>query len=330
MQQTSIKANGYDYVRAHNGSVLAVDYRTGEALPAVNMLFPAGTIAYTPQQQEDYKARREAEQRKKMLRDAKNELGYFYFAEATDRRDIISSQSLARLLFLGTYLRYGSNYLYLTERAVMRKVDLQKAMKLPPKTFYRFWKDVADTYLFEDSSGQVRIADEFFRGELKSRLLLERKSKSYQQIYIDTLRQIYLKTPIPKHRYLGYVFMMLPYINFEFNILCWNPEETELEKLCPMTLDELCEVIGYAKSKRTRLLDTYRQLTFEWNGTHQHLCSFVTDDLRVGNVKIFINPHILYRGSNWHRVEILGTFFDFHDKNDNEKLAEFERKVPLK
>lgn len=309
MQKTNARISGYDYVKTDDGKMLAVDARTGEALPTVSLLLPVGSIAYTPRQQENYKARKEAEQRKVMLRDAKNELGYFFFTEAKDRRNKISSQSLARLMFLATYLRYGSNYLYRTERVVLQKADLPKLMGLPLKTFYRFWDEVVGSYLFEDSNGQVYISNEFLRGKLTSQFWTENENRHYQQIYIKALRKLYFETPTTKHRYLGYAFLMLPYINFEYNILCWNPEETELEKLEIITLDELCDAIGYDRSQRARLLDAYRKLTFDWRGKQQHLCAFITDDLRIGNMRIMVNPHIIYRGSNWHKVEVLGAFF---------------------
>jgi len=299
-----------------NGDLYYVDEETGELVPAIFSLNPAGTVSYTPQSQRRYKRRKELErkraeeaQQKRYYKNLNKELGDYYFAEAQDIRKELSAQSVARLIFLGTFLRYDSDLLYISERSPLTKKKLQSVMRLSEKTFYRFWTEVTGKYLSETPEGNVRVEKAFFRGSMKNKHSNGILPCHYQKIYIAALRELYYRTPPTKHRYLGYIFSILPYVNWEFNILTKNPEETDLDKLELLSLDELCEMLNYDKTQRLRLIEAYKQLTFEWDGKQQRFLSFVTDDLKHGSYKIFVNPHIMYCGNDWKRVEVLGAFF---------------------
>lgn len=307
---------GYEVIVDDSGKLAYVDAETGELVSAMQVYLPVGSIAYTPQSQRAYQRRKEATQakedkefRKKYTRKLNEELGHYYFAESRDFRSELSPQSVTRLMFLATFLRYNSNILYATERKILKKSQLSELLHLSEKTFYRFWTEVSGKYVIENPDGTLSMGDIFFRGNMSKKFENGKLSASYQKIYISALRELYDRTPISKHRYLGYVFSILPFINWEYNILSHNPEENDLDKLKTMTLDDLCEALHYSKSQRSRLLDAYKQLLFECEGKQQHFLSFVTDDPRTGDFRIFVNPHVLYRGSDWKRVEILGAFF---------------------
>ena len=276
-------------------------------IPSVDIIIPAGSLIITPYDRLERKKRVEEDAKRKLRRAYNNELGHFYFAHE-DCTQSIKPQTLTRLLFLATYLGYNSNILYRTERRSLKKSDLPALLKLKSNTFYKFWNEVSGHYIFEQTDGTLKMSPLFCRGKLKHQNKRESTS-GYQQIYIEALRQLYWQTPVSKHCHLGYIFEMLPHINWEFNLLCWNSSEKDLEKVELMTIDELCAIIGYSKSQRARLWNACQQLKFQDSGRIHNLVSFVPgNDLQFGNMRIFINPRVIYRGSNWHRVEILGAF----------------------
>lgn len=273
----------------------------------MDITVPAGSIIYTPHDRQARKKRIEEENQRKLRRVYKNELGHFYFAHE-DCIQNIKPQTLTRLLFLATYMGYNNNLLYRTERRFLKKSDLPVLLKLKNNTFYNFWGEVSGKYIFEQLDGSLRMSPLFCRGKLKQKCDTKNVG-GYQQIYIEALRQLYWQTPVSKHCHLGYVFEMLPHINWEYNLLCWNPSEKDLEKVDLMTIDELCTIIGYSKSQRARLWNACQQLKFQDSGRIHNLVSFVLgNDMQIGNMRIFINPRVIYRGSNWHLVEILGAF----------------------
>ena len=285
-------------------TIYPVDIETGEVVPGITMM----DAEDRKRAKERYQGREEAENKRMWERELRDELGYFYFVSSRDRREALSPQSVARLMFLGTFLRYGDKRLYATERTPLQKKDLPSILKLKNKSFYRFWSEVQGRFLFEEEDGTISISADFFRGAIPKKIA-SADYQEYQKIYIDAMRRMYYQTPTTKHRYLGYIFAVLPFVNIECNILCWNPHDTTIENLQPITIDELCDLLNYDKSQRVRLLDAYKHLTFECEGKMQRFCSFVVDDPRSHDYKIFVNPRVMYRGHDWRRVEVLGAFF---------------------
>lgn len=291
---------GYEYLDDNH----AIQRSTGEVVSASMQQVITGSITYTPEQQEAYKKRKESEAKKAIQKASNKPLGRYYFANSEQRYKDLSPQTMARLIYLGTYLPYNSNVLEHKKGVPMRKGDVEKVMKLSVTTFFHFWHEVLGTYLFENEDGYVCFNDVFKRGNItKGRNHIE-----YQKIYIQTVRELYGKTPTSKHRYLGYIFQMLPYVNYEYNILCFTPEETDINAIIPMTVNEFCNLIGVSPEKRTRTIREYANILLPVRGNMEKFCSFVTDDLNIENMKIFINPHILYRGSDWEKVAVLGAF----------------------
>ena len=297
--------SGYELIVDDHGQKSFVDNDTGEVVPAVSVTLPVGTISYTPQSQAAYHRRNE--DRINQIRSAGNELGYFVFAKSEDRRESLSPQDMARLIFIATFLKYDDDRLYLSERELLKKEDLPKIMRLSKRTFLRFWNSVVDKYIFVGETDELHISQEFYRGSLKNRQDIYHTN--YQKIYIATLRELYYSTAISQHRYLGYVFLLLPFINHQLNMLCWNPQEADPNKVEPMSIDDFCNLVGYDRSQRSRLIEAFVKIKFVWYGRQQSFCRFVTDDPRSNHYTIFVNPHILYRGDDWRRVEVLCSFF---------------------
>lgn len=133
----------------------------------------------------------------------------------------------------------------------------------------------------------------------------------YQQIFVSSVQELYRKTRPQQHRYLGYVFQMLPYINIEYNILCTNPTEENLDLISHITLDDFCAAIGYSKNQRARLMRVYASITFSVDRKQEQFCAFVTPGADLGRTKIFVNPHILYHGKQDVQTQILGKLCDF-------------------
>lgn len=294
------KETGYDYLDDYH----AVQRATGEVVDAYQGQIIVGSIIYTPEEQQANRERKERESCKAQWRTANKPLGDYYFADAGQRYRDISPQTMARLTYLGTFLPYNSNVLQTKKGSPMRKGDIESVMHLSTATFFRFWREVFNKYLFADDSGHIFLADTFRRGKIPK----VRNHTNYQKIYIQSVRGLYESVPASKHRYLGYIFQLLPYINTEYNILCFTPDETNIDAVTPMTVNEFCSIIGVVPEKRARVIKEYSEIVLPVRGHSERFCSFVLDGLDINHAKIFVNPHILYRGNNWEKVAVLGAF----------------------
>ena len=314
-----IKTNSIDYLGgdpAHyaytdlDGGPAATDLTTGEVSPALWYLVPSGSSIITPakraadqRRKQNAKERDEREFYREAKRVAETELGgYFISKFSRDEPPInLDRETLARLIYLCTFLDY-SGRLMKTQRAVMTKDDAQGILKLSPATFYRFWaKVISEGYLTISSDGSLYPSPRLFS---RGRLSVTGYSEGRTKIFIKQMRRLYEATPVRAHHYLGAVFLMLPFINIKYNVLCRNPFEDDIEKVDTMSMDEFCTAMGLRPRSAADYRRAYRELTFPLeDGRKQRFCITVQTD--EGKEMIFINPRVLFRGDNWHMVENL-------------------------
>lgn len=294
--------NGYDYILDdETGTFKAISRSTGEITEAVQHILPYGTKCYTPESQRLYKERKEQERKHNIRRLKEKELGNFYFTSRKEDFTDISPESLTRLIYLNTFIAYG-NRVMLTERTPMHHRDLSGVLKLSKATITRFWKEVSPKYIKETDEGLILSNDVIFRrGAIK-------EGDSYQRMYIKGIRSLYESTDKCNHKYLGFLFRLLPFVNIEYNVVCSNPFEKDLERVELISIADFCNMIGYDKAHINKLIRIYQNIKFDIGEKLERFCSFTYDGISRQNAKIFINPHILYCGSDYTKVEVLGAF----------------------
>ena len=72
-----------------------------------------------------------------------------------------------------------------------------------------------------------------------------------------------------------------------------------------MTAREFCGAIGYAPSHFKRLRSFLLGIKLNFGGKAERLCTMEYTELDEA-VKVWINPHVFYSGTNWEAVETLG------------------------
>lgn len=82
----------------------------------------------------------------------------------------------------------------------------------------------------------------------------------------------------------------------------------DLDKIQFLSLAEFCNIIGYNISQLNRLLNIYKNITFDVKGKQKIFCAFAYSGLDRKTSRIFVNPHILYNGTNYNKVKVLGAF----------------------
>lgn len=306
-----IEMQGYKYtVDGDTGQELAVDESTGDTGESVDIRTPKGSLIFTPKQQREYRERKEQERLNTLRRTSKPK---YVFVSSDKRFEGVTPETVTRLVYLSTFVRYRGGYthdkdgqLMLSERVPMRRMDLAKVLKLSDATVSRFLKEVCPDYITVRKDTTLYMNTEIFvRGDIKH---LYGHTK-YTQVFIEAVRKLYLDVDKSKHKHLGYLFDLLPYVNIEYNLLCYDPTEQDIDKIELLTLSDFCEKVGYETSNIRRLLAEYRNIRFNVHGRMERFCSIVCDGSGIENAKICINPHILHSGSECAKVEILGAFF---------------------
>ena len=235
--------------------------------------------------QEEYKDMLRHIKEKEMENWQKGKRGFCFVQSECQYHDL-SPATAARLVYLATYLSYNGRLLFPNRKPVKKK-DLPELMDLSPALISKsFWPEVKGKYLFIDKGKCLYMVDDFFhKGAFKT-------DRLYQLLYNDSVRKLYHLTPPTKHKYLGHLFQMLPYINRETNILCRDIYEPDIQQCKPLSLSEFCREIDFDVSHRNSLPKIYNGITFDIEGKRERFCSFVTNGVSLDSAIIYVNPHI--------------------------------------
>lgn len=272
-----------------------------------------GTTYQTPEQRQNAleacKARREREAKQALIdahrKNQRRTLGYFFFLNVNNVFSDVSPQTIPKIIMLASYARYNGQ-LKMTQKTPMKRADIQKVLGLSRSATYQFLREVNGRFFTEDENRFLYLnTPNIFRSKIPKDL----RGAHLQRVYIKTVQELYRHTEIRKHTQLGYVFQLLPYVNLEYNIVCVDPFQSQLESIEPLTVKEVCQLIGYDSTQAKRLITELKSLHYIYHGRNEYLLSYVDNGTEAhGAKKIFLNPHIVYNGSDYRQVEVLGAF----------------------
>lgn len=230
--------------------------------------------------------------------DARREFGVKHFEiEKQDRKDFLSAvgdggtyvwnyyvpleanfsniinPTAARLVYLATYIN-KDNYIAFDNGRIMTRQNIQEVLKLDNRTFIRFLKEArANNYLLEDDVGFRLPLDKFGKGTMT-----KDKNQVAAKLFIHSVRFLYENATVSSHKMLGYLYVIVPYINLTYNVLCENPLETDKEKVRKMTVETLCEKLGLDVSHSGRFVNQLLKIQYpDRNGDTRSILISVKD-----------------------------------------------------
>lgn len=222
----------------------------------------------------------------------------------------VSHSDIVRMVFLATYISYNG-YLSGGNHRALNVKDVKRLIGLSDRRFYDFWSTTTKAHLLCEKDGKIYADSKVFRkGELRPAVVSKYAEKGvyFTRLYADAVRQLYRAVPASFVRVASYIFQVMPFVNREFNIVCHNPLETDLEKVQPLKLSEFCELVGYNKRGSRRLLGQLAGMRITVDGEEQSAVSYEKYPARQLTYGIFINPNIYYAGSDILAVELMGAF----------------------
>lgn len=256
------------------------------------------------------------------IRNFSNKHGGFTFL--TTKENILQSMNPAtvgRLAYLSTYLE-SEGQLLLYEDRPMLKNDLPIILNISRPTTNKFYVECISLGVLEDhgKDGLYLIGNLFFKGKSES--------KERTKLFRVTIQQLYKKLPQKKHELFGYVIQLVPWINFEWNIVCVNPEETRKDNIDPMSFVDICKKLGYDSEHPGRLKEALTSPIFVWEHYKQPLCGFFSMNAQDGRQSMMVvNPHILFAGRHIENVGILDVAFTPRKKKVRKSEAKIMNKL---
>lgn len=182
---------------------------------------------------------------------------WHYFVPTEPNFDSLNNPTISRLVYLATYVN-GDNYIAYDNGRILSRCQLQDLLKLGDTAFKSFLKEAKRyNYLTEDEYGFKINTNVFGKGKLQ-----KNKDQRAAKLFIYSTRFLYENTTIDSHKTLAYMYMILPYVNLTYNVLCDNPWETDKTKIHKMSVDMLCERLGLDISHSKRFVNQLLKIQF--------------------------------------------------------------------
>lgn len=218
----------------------------------------------------------------------------------------IPKQYLFRYTYLCTYLDYDGKLKIMVngKKKAITERDLQEILMLSEREA-RNTKNELIKYglIIINEDGTISINSKYaIKGEVK-----RKKLRGCARIMINGIREIYEKSKPIEHKRLALLIQLLPYVNYNYNIICFNPDEEDKDKIIPMGLKDLCKITDYNERNWRKLKNELLRITV--GGTPV----IAVTEIYNGHA-VSINPKIYYKGNNPRALEWLAVLFNILGK----------------
>jgi hypothetical protein len=223
----------------------------------------------------------------------------------------VSASALNKLVYLSTYLSYDGFLIYDNHKVIERK-DLGRLLWIESRQARTFWSEVTSAGILYEKDKKIYFNEDLFkRGEIKLNEIAELKEYDQRLVrfYVQGVRTLYESSCNTKNKNLSYIFRMLPFVNTRYNVVCYNPLETDPEKIETMQLGDFADIIGYGRCNSKQLSRAMFDPMFNFNGRDECAVRYVLcKDFSPEHYSIFVNPKVYYGGTNFSDVDALKIF----------------------
>lgn len=238
-----------------------------------------------------------------------SEFGEFYFCRYGNLLKLkIERQMVIRFIYLCTFANYDGKIEYGSAKGdgkLARLKDLQEILGLSRReTMYTQKVLIENKLILVNEDKTISISPQYaIKGKVKRRKALEKSVRVFE----EGMQQLYKMAKPTEHKKLAILIELLPHINYDHNVVCFNPAERELSNIERMTLKDICVAIGYDETNSSRL--KRELLRMKVGGKPVVMISLVENKHCV-----FINPQIYYKGHNDESLEHLMGIFKMFEK----------------
>ena len=160
----------------------------------------------------------------------------------------IDKKYLFRFIYLCTYMNY-SGYIEFGnckgEGKLTVKKELQEILQLKDQQFYNtvnyFFQQ---QMIIEDEEGYIKINSGLCN---KGRMKTSASRYGVVRMFNRAIQELYRQSSTREHEKIGLLFKLLPHINYNWNIVCSNPSESDIRLIKPLKQKEICEILNVDK-----------------------------------------------------------------------------------
>ncbi|MFS0637303.1 hypothetical protein AB1K84_15495 [Mesobacillus foraminis] len=290
-----------------------VDTETGELFPQALIIAEPDKVVITKkatfQSRKDFLERKN---RKGVFEELAEGFTFTYISKISELHEDerFTDDEKTRIMFLGTYVSYSKKGSFLTfsNGRLIYKHNLKTLLEISSDNkFYSFYNKLVETGIItevpEGSIKKLKWSNEYhFKGKLPKG---SEGEASYIKTYDKQIQELYKaknskEKALHSPKQLYTVFMLLPFVHYETNLICKFPNKpfTECE---PLDLNELAKGLGFNRSndlkRKLMKISLKEQPVFQFNITNK-------------GTHITVNPFIVWRQNKLPDDALLVTFFD--------------------
>ena len=212
----------------------------------------------------------------------------------------LNSADVSRFLYLATYISYSykdKNLLVKKEKGRLKPMsqkNIMEIMKLNKSAFYSFLKEMKSKKLIFEKNNKFYINEKYISKGKK-----EDNQGNFIRLYIDTTRYLYEHCTSRKHKQLGYVLQLLPYVDFNTNHILINNEKAEIRDIM-----KLLDIPANNKQSISAFKKSLLNFTINYQGNDYYL--FGANTFEYGEefkTYFVINPLVLFAGNKMECFE---------------------------
>lgn len=239
-----------------------------------------------------------------------SDLGGFYMLYYNERLfdGLISDTHIARVIYLATFIEYDTNKLVFYENGKQNipftEKDIRQLLKIKDRqTYYDFKKEVLDSGIMTITDSGIYMSKDYFnKGKDKGNKFY------FMKMYIDTIRQLYEQTNTRQHKTLGHLFKLIPFIDYEYNILTNSPNTNDRIKERLMTKKDIAKLLDMdlktyerVEQQLLKLVITFRGKTYPLIGAIS-IKALDTETNRIRKTNCYVVNPLIYSSINDYNV----------------------------
>lgn len=208
-----------------------------------------------------------------------------------ERFPSLSQSDYAVLMFVGTYVGYKTGRLEYDNGNPIGRQKLSDLVGLSERKFRDFYSALLSENIIQEVGEEIYVNPSvFYRGSLDD-VDFDLGDYRHTRLYRKTVRELYHRYRGRELRQLAIVYAILPFLNYNTNIVCFNPQEQNQDALKPLYLEKLAALLGYKDvTKFKRALNA-----LELNG--KPVFTFTEDPFDRRKKRIVVNPRVVFAGN---------------------------------
>lgn len=284
------------------------DITTGEVIKGEELINRLEKIKTDKQKEKE----EEVKEREKSKHYITTHLGNFYhflyggFFEMENKNEVVNkikeyeANYFIRFLRLACEMDYDNGILidwrYNQDKKPLTKNQLVAILDISTKEWKYTIDYLKDKKLVTQEGKVYRVNTNYMvKGDLSQK---GNKAKEYGiiRVFLHGFKHLYDNLNNRERPSLFYIIQLLPYLNVDYNILCSNPLEDNINNIEPLTMDNIATILNLHIDTTRKKVKWFYSKSIAGVGV---LAKIITN----GKNALVLNPRLMYAGNKREKLE---------------------------